>query len=980
MTTKITKDNIVPNTFSSISTPLITSVQITDSNYNNVNVTAANVQGQGTYIVINGDGFSTNPVLLVDTIPITNFTRVSSTLIQAQLPVYSSGTYLVQVINPDGSTAILINGITYSSFPAWTTGSSIYSIEAKAPVNIQLSANDGEGSSIVYTLATGSTLPAGLQLYSNGSIQGAVSTNGNVTYNFTVIATDTQSQDTRRSFSLPVTLNTPPTWAYQTGSLPSASQLTYYSNTVVATDPDISSYIVTSGSLPPGLKLDVDTGTIAGITASQNYGNTYSFVITATDTAGFSTPKNFNISISNVTSKVVSTLIRTTGVNNANNSIFIDSGPYANTITTKGNPIQGTFTPYSQSANNWSALWGTSYGSYTMPAINAGNSDITTEFWLNWQGKPTFTNSSGTVAYLHATGSKASFDTYSSVVINGQTNPPTILFTYGEPGLSGNAATISAPISPGVWNHYLCTRSKDNANLWINGVETGTLTSSLNNLTVGMANTQYFNEAANDFLYASALQAYISNFRIITNQALVRGNFTPSTTGLLPNTPGHTGPNVASSITGTVQELLFSTPQWNKDRSLNNRQFTQSYAPQSVAASPYSPFETTRRYGNASIGGSAFFNGTNDYLRIPSNSNYTIGANDFTVEAWIFVTGGAGTEREIVCRHQPSTAINWQLELTAGNLLSFYYQGVSAGESIDSDTTVPLYQWIHVAGGISGTNKFVCINGVYKSTAYSQQPATTGTGTTLDLTIGATVSPNFYFTGYITDVRIVKGTAVYTANYNPPKDPLTSIPNTVFLANFTNSNIYDESGNNNYNAVGNVKTSTQVTNYETSSIFFDGSSTYLISASSNKAHTFDVSQPFTIEGWFYSINTSGTRSLFTLGDEAPYRYTVFLNNAALGVNMYGGSSTQMGGAVLPNTWNHIAITITASSNVRGFINGTLLANTQTQAGLIGNTVIRIGSDGSGQANWFGYMEGFRITKGASLYNTSFIPPTLSLPF
>jgi hypothetical protein len=115
MTTKIAKDNINPDTLAWIAGPKITSIQITDGNYNITDDTASNVGGG--YMIINGDGFASNPIILVDTVSITNYTRVSNTLIRAELPPYSSGTYLIQVINPEGSTAVLINGITYSSFP-----------------------------------------------------------------------------------------------------------------------------------------------------------------------------------------------------------------------------------------------------------------------------------------------------------------------------------------------------------------------------------------------------------------------------------------------------------------------------------------------------------------------------------------------------------------------------------------------------------------------------------------------------------------------------------------------------------------------------------------------------------------------------------------------------------------------------------------------------------------------------------------------
>jgi hypothetical protein len=188
------------------------------------------------------------------------------------------------------------------------------------------------------------------------------------------------------------------------------------------------------------------------------------------------------------------------------------------------------------------------------------------------------------------------------------------------------------------------------------------------------------------------------------------------------------------------------------DASGKNNAVTLSTAKISTAQSKYA-------------GSSLLFNGTSDYIRIPANQFFTIGSSNFTVETWIYVTGGAGSQRQIVARHNAGSALQWMLELTAGNLVSFYFNGTGGGESISSDTVVPSNQWVHVAGGINGTTKFVMLDGVYKSVAYTTTPSTANGG--IPLTIGATVNPSLYFTGYIEDVRITRG-AVYTANVAPP--------------------------------------------------------------------------------------------------------------------------------------------------------------------------------------------------------------------
>ena len=53
---------------------------------------------------------------------------------------------------------------------------------------------------------------------------------------------------------------------------------------------------------------------------------------------------------------------------------------------------------------------------------------------------------------------------------------------------------------------------------------------------------------------------------------------------------------------------------------------------------------------------------------------------------------------------------------------------------------------------------------------------------------------NAYYKGYVSNVRIVKGTAVYTANFVPPTSPLTAISGTSILT-LQNSSIVDNSTN-----------------------------------------------------------------------------------------------------------------------------------------------------------------------------------------
>jgi hypothetical protein len=176
--------------------PKITTVEVTNSGGTVIDDTAVDIAGG--YIKITGTGFVTGCQVIVNNVAATSTTFVSSTVVRAQLPATAAGTYFVYVVNPDGGVAIKINGVTFSSSPTWVTGSSL-SGAANTSYSVQLNAT---GAS-TYSLQAGSTLPSGLTLSSGGLLSGTTSgITQNTTYSFTVIATDSENQDSARTFSL----------------------------------------------------------------------------------------------------------------------------------------------------------------------------------------------------------------------------------------------------------------------------------------------------------------------------------------------------------------------------------------------------------------------------------------------------------------------------------------------------------------------------------------------------------------------------------------------------------------------------------------------------------------------------------------------------------------------------------------------------------------------------------------------------------
>ena len=161
---------------------------------------------------------------------------------------------------------------------------------------------------------------------------------------------------------------------------------------------------------------------------------------------------------------------------------------------------------------------------------------------------------------------------------------------------------------------------------------------------------------------------------------------------------------------------------------------------------------------------------------------------------------------------------------------------------------------------------------------------------------------------------------------------------------------------------------------------FNGSNQYLSAPATGTRGTFIFTGDFTVEAWFYPTNLTGTHTLFSLGTEATNRYNLALNGATINSNLFGSSSvayTTSGASLSTSTWYHIAL-VRSGSTVTLYVNGTADATTDTQAGTIGNGVVRVGANGSGGGLYQGSMSNFR-TAASAVYTGNFTPPTKPLP-
>ena len=636
-----------------------------------------------------------------------------------------------------------------------------------------------------------------------------------------------------------------------------------------------------------------------------------------------------------------------TGTNNSTNSSFVDSSLNVTTFTSTGYITQGSFSPYSIAAGYWSNYFdGT--GDYLRTSANAnfgfGSDNGTVECWVY----PT-TLRTQNVLWALRNSSAGIYD--NMVQIDGSG------YLAWSNGTAWQTAT-TFPISINTWTHVAWTKLSSNIYLWVNGqqVLTRTYSPSQTNRICAVG-------AADDG--AAAFTGYISNFRVVKGTAVYTSNFTPSTTPL-------------TAVSGT--SLL--TCQSNRfiDNSSNNFALTVSG---NTSISSFGPFVPASTYNASTMGGSIYVGGSETKANlIGSDSDLALGTENFTVECWAYPTTLGIYDGYL------STAATGTIGVSISRDLGFVWQGSGVTPTANSynwSAQVKENAWNHFAITRQSSTLRYFVNGVLLQTS----TITTATNVTAaSVVVGRryTNFDQFYSNGYITDCRIVKGTALYTSTFTPPTSPVTAVTGTVLLLRGANGAIVDQSADTNIRIDGNARISTLISS--NGSMFFDGSGDYLfMPANPNLSIT---SGPFTMEAWIYPTNIGvTTRQIICQddgnGDNQNFQFRV---NTDGKLNLtYWTTSIRSSAVAAPSTnsislnaWSHVAVSYTGST-LRLFINGVQEFSGSVPS-MYSNTVGTSTTIGSLRniafSNYFaGYMNDVRITKGIARYTANFTPPTRS---
>jgi hypothetical protein len=946
MATKITSDNISFATLTVLGSavPKVSTITYPGDD------TATDTAG-GQTITLTGSGFAVGATVIVNGTSADVVTFISSSSISFTAPAQSAGTYVIYVINTDGGTALVIPGLSYSGTPSWSTaaGSLGTGYETASISSTVTAAGDAP---ITYSLFSG-TLPTGSTLNtSSGLISGtAPAAASSTTYNFVIRSTDGQNQDTNRAFSLTispdvVTWNSPAD-GYSTPLFSNTAMATF---TMSATSAAGKSITYTANSLPTGLSISgatiIGTPTVVGSSGSL-------ITATAADSARTAT-RTFNwvVSVASDTywpyttlllngETTVTPFIKDASVNNFGLTIQGDTKP------TPFDPYTpGYYSNYFDGTGDYLAI------NYAAGSTIAG--DFTWEAWAYDTGATT----NGTLLGWR-TGSWTGF-------IIQRNNSANVVVAINN---GSNITQTSGTYLINAWNHVAVVRSGTTVTLYVNGTSAGTVTvsGSFNPGTSYWIGSDPLNNVS-----GVQLQGYISNQRFVNGTAVYTSNFTPSATPL-------------TAITNT--SLLTCQSNGLIDSSTNAFVITKNGH---VSVSPNIPFTANSSY---STYGSTYFDGS-DSLSMAGNAAYAFGTGDFTIEFWLYMNvDWTSLANQGIAGQLNGVSAGWQIYRNTGSndMMLRLVNTSDYGAGTYPATKV----WEHWAVTRSGTTLRWFKNGAVTSTATGVNNNVTDTAAIFY--IGYTQTWGGYLDGTISDLRIVKGTAVYTTTFTPPTSPLTAIANTSLLTlqyngGATNKGIIDNSNFNNIiTRFGNTSQGSfspySVTGW---SNYFNGSTDYLSLPTAAFSSIDGVNTSYTLECWVYPQSYGGAEGskLIAIDTSGQTSATFFLiaQNGSFGITNAGASNytpvLSSAGVVPLNTWSHLCLS-KSGSTARLFFNGILQTTvTVTAATMPTFTTTTIGarfSSGIGVSQALtGYISNMRLVVGTAIYTSAFTPPTSPL--
>ena len=357
---------------------------------------------------------------------------------------------------------------------------------------------------------------------------------------------------------------------------------------------------------------------------------------------------------------------------------------------------------------------------------------------------------------------------------------------------SGSNVLINAGslITDDKWHHVVAMRSGNNIYIGLDGTIIKTQAFSGTIANDGTTPLTVAKNVVNQF------KGYISNVRVIKGSAIYStSGYTVPTSPLTTTSQGATASEVkflgcqsnrfidnsSSARTITVYgdpsveekipfELLsrqtkLITCQGNRFKDIIPDRYPLTIT-NTPKISTNAPFTVTK---TANVG-SGFFDGTGDYLNIPTSTDFDFGTGDFTLEFWVYPNEALGFHMFLSAPQNTTTQFGY--DTGNGPRYLYFYNGANIISGTGA-TSLVAFSWNHVALVREGTTISLFSNGNRLGTSIHSSNVSFS-----NLDIARYHGGGYDMNSYMSDIRAVKGSAVYDPSGTRITIPTTTLAST----------------------------------------------------------------------------------------------------------------------------------------------------------------------------------------------------------
>ena len=660
-------------------------------------------------------------------------------------------------------------------------------------------------------------------------------------------------------------------------------------------------------------------------------------------------------------------------------------GDFFNNSATSGNYKYSNVTPIvADSLPTYQSLAITpNYGNYPNVKLDyidrpksenyyiSSSTDFTLESWVQ-------TNTATNQGILNIFDGGLSFGLSAGKPFIGKTNGQILLSSISAVNRNDN-----------LWHHLAVSRSSGNLSLFVDGCLSASTTDTTEFSAGKLRLFGDFTDSANIF------DGYIADLRLTKGQALYTTTFTPPTATITTTSNGDATPSTLP-LSSNVILLIANNPTSDPT---SNIVFPVLNGIAEIVPAPsaeYAPFASEETYNPSLHGGSLYFDGNADVITVSERTNeFTLGTSDFTLEFWMYPESNSG---QILDTTEISPSDLWD---------GFYFttasNSISATLSNNSSILVNLIadlslikQWNHIAFTRKSSTYRLFINGKLCRTAYYESLNLQNDNNKMKI-------GDDNYKGYISDIRITKGQALYIEDFTPSTSTLTltqngatgngavaltTTPSTLIKG--IGAGVYDGSANNTiYNEGVAFNTSPEIinssVNYIDTALVFNGifNNNYLKLLPSP---SLDLTEDFWIDFWMKSEKwrrDTISRRILTLGSVSSVSaFHVGINATGNDKKIIISSNT---GILTSNleyadgNWHHVGIGrsgTTLSLYRDGVFDTSVTNNVNYNDGVKNNSYFGIYGDTTlNKGRFEGKILGMRIINGECVHTSSYTLPT-----